>query len=300
MSGAARPAVDGLRKLKHTGFVARKKLRPRAIEVRDFAFRRYDRVRPYRFDLDRYRDPRGSYPFDFFLHRSPEADMLSPGLPPPHVIRCFWTGDNPLTPNRVRGLDILRADNPTTPVDLVTPERVARLVVDGHPLHPAYEFLSAVHRSDYLRAYVSHHRGGGYSDIKPSGASWESAFEQFSDPQVWFVGYPEVDSDICANLGGRLVSDLQRHFASLCGNGAFVVRPRTPLTAEWLAEVHRRLDYHLADLQRHPATDPYGTNADYPVTWIGIMSNVLHPLQLKYLPHLRHAPELTPSFTDYR
>ena len=48
----------------------------------------------------------------------------------------------------------------------MTPANLQDWVVAGHPLHPAYNDLSLVHRSDYLRAYLLHHHGGGYCDLK--------------------------------------------------------------------------------------------------------------------------------------
>ena len=55
---------------------------------------------------------------------------------------------------------------------LVTPDNLGEWLVDDSPLHPAYEDLSLIHRSDYLRGYLMHHHGGGYIDIKQPLGSW--------------------------------------------------------------------------------------------------------------------------------
>ncbi len=294
-------AWQAARQAKHAAYVVGKRLRPRVIAGRDHLYAATARLRPYRFSVERYQDPRGSLPFDFFLHQDPPPGWVVEGLATPRVIRCLWTGDNPLTDNRRRGLDALQRMNPDVPVELITADRVAELVVPEHPLHAAYPLLSAVHRSDYLRGYLLHHHGGGYADIKPTRAAWTGAFDLLeADPGAWVVGYPEVDSDLVANLGGRLGRDVRASWSQLIGNAVFVARPRTPFTAEWLAEAERRLDYYHAALRRHPASDPYGRSPGYPVTWIGLQADVVQPLQLKHLDHVRQDPRLLPQLHDYR
>ncbi|MEU5467039.1 hypothetical protein [Kocuria salsicia] len=55
-------------------------------------------------------------------------------------------------------------------MELVTPENLSDWVLPQHPLHRAYENLSLVCRSNYLRASLTHHHGGGYCDLKASAA----------------------------------------------------------------------------------------------------------------------------------
>jgi hypothetical protein len=47
-----------------------------------------------------------------------------------------------------------------------------------YPLHPAFKYLSYVHKSDYLRSYFMHFYGGGYADIKKysSNNNWKECF----------------------------------------------------------------------------------------------------------------------------
>jgi len=145
-----------------------------------------------------------------------------------------------------------------------------------------------------------HFHGGGYSDIKAAQHGWAPSFAAFDDPDVWVVGYPEIEYDICANLEGRLGRDVRASWSRLVGAGAFIVRPRTLFTAQWYEEVLRRVDYHSRDLATHPATDPFGEAGGYPVTWIALASLIFHPLQLKYMPHVRQDTRLLPVLTHYR
>src|SRR5690606_1936777 len=74
------------------------------------------------------------------------------------VLYAFWTGNNELTENRLRCLESIKK-NSGVPFVLVTPGNLEEYIVNEHPLHPAYEYLSLIHRSDYLRCYFMHHHG---------------------------------------------------------------------------------------------------------------------------------------------
>ena len=94
------------------------------------AFRDVERVHPYRYRPQRYAGT--------FLDRSIPDN--GPQNMPSRVF-AVWTGTYPLTPNRARGLEELRA-RLGVPVELVTPTTLDRWLVPGQPLHPAYDHLT--------------------------------------------------------------------------------------------------------------------------------------------------------------
>lgn len=293
--------VRVLRQAKHHVYVLSKRLRPRAVQARDSLYRARIRVSQFTYSDDDYRDPRGYHAFDHFLDRDAAPETVSSRhLSPPRVLYVLWTGENEMSQTRVRCLDEIRRVNSDLDVRLVTPANLESHLVPDHPLHPAFQRLSLVHRSDYLRCYFMHHLGGGYTDVKAPLHPWGPVWDGFSDPDVWMVGQPEVNSDLVANLGGRLRRDVQREFSRLSINSSFIMRPGTPLTAEWYDEVQRRMDYYSRDLERFPAVDPMGVGGGYRVTWIALQSQVLHPLQLKHLPHVRTDERLTVDLSEYR
>jgi hypothetical protein len=287
------------RQAKHAAFVARKTLRTQYIKGRDVAFAAYDRRFPYHLDTERHRDSWGNMPRMYFLHRDPPAGTTT-SLPAPPKVYLFWTGDNALTPGREAGVASIRRHNPDLDVVLVTPANLAELVLDDHPLHPAYANLSLNHRSDYLRAYFMHHHGGGYSDIKQTDHAWRDALHHLnSSPGLWLIGYPEVSSSSCGGRDALLGPDIRRHFSSLIGCATYFVRPGTPFTAEWLRELERRLDYYADEIAISPG-NTWGDNPGYPIAWIELGSDIFHALQLKYLDHLAQDPALLPHFDDHR
>ncbi len=131
MSVGGEMAIHAAKQIKHRGFVINKHARrwttARAWEVHDAAFTAWAKVRPYRFDPARY--PGGE-----FITQDPPVASLPSELP--RVLWCCWTGDNPLTPNRERGLASLIEQNPELEVRLVTRDTLADWVLPEAPLHP--------------------------------------------------------------------------------------------------------------------------------------------------------------------
>lgn len=268
--------------------------------MRNSLYARLDERVPYRFDVDRHRNRVGELPRMYFLHRDPPTGTTDVPRPAPRRLFLLWTGDNEIPLNRRTGITSIREVNPDLEVVLVTPESLADWVVPDHPLHPTCEHLSLVHRSDYLRAYLLHHHGGGYADVKPMTGGFGPAIELLgSDRDAWMVGYREVSSDLVGGRDARLGPELRRRYRSIAGAGAFATRPGTPLTGEWLREIERRLAYYAEDLAEHPG-DVFGTNPGYPIQWIELGADVLYPLELKHLSHVRYDDSLRPQTENHR
>lgn len=237
----------------------------------------------------------------------------------PRRIFAFWTGGNPLTANRKRSLRTFSITG-LTPI-LVTAENLSDWVDSQHPLHPAFDFLSAVHQSDYLRAYFMYHHGGGYADIKVQTGSWLATIERLRNSR-WFLGagyreirggVVELDLSIIENrryvlsqpvpqIVARATTNIMRALRPfLIGNGAFYFRQGTNYAKWWLAEAERRLDLLLPELERFPPIDPRDrrpSSSGYPVPWAFIMGDINAPLAtLHAVRLLRSLPR--PVFHDY-
>jgi hypothetical protein len=247
-----------------------------------------DLARPYS-----YRD--GFLP-ESFIARTPKTTEHA-GRPAPSHVFALWTGDNEMSANRAAALADMRS---RLPVTLITPSNLPTWVVPDAPLHPAYRDLSFVHRSDYLRAYLMHHHGGAYLDIKRGYGDVVGAVERMNaSPGHWMASFRELGPGTAAPEPGDVGAALRRHYRRLIAMCAFAARPGSPLTHEWLAEVHRRLDLVRPALARTPG-NALGDNAGYPIEWTWILGGVLHPLCLKYPERLRMDAEFRPSLTDYR
>ena len=286
-----RSLVQLAKDAKHAQLVARRRAPEVPGILRDRAFRAMDRVRPYS-----YRE--GDFPDSFVSHHPKSSAAPSTPLPP--RIFVMWTGDNSLTPNRAEALDEIRAIAAGTEVVLISPDSLPEWILDTHPIHPSYQHLSLNHRSDYLRAYLLHHHGGAYLDIKRGYGDVRAGMDALqSASDKWVAGYRELGADSVSTAPGTIRTALRRHHGMLLGNGAFAVRPRTPFTTEWLTEVHRRMHGWAAGLARAPG-NTFGTNDGYLVPRTAVQGDVFHPLCLKYADRLMFNERFRPSFENYR
>lgn len=218
--------------------------------------------------------------------------------PVPRRIFVFWTGTNQLTPNRLAGLEALRQAMPAVDVIMIDRSNLSDWLVE--PLHPAYEYLSAVHKSDYLRCYFMHHHGGAYSDIKPPTSDWTQVFDELeADRSSFAIGYPlETSLEVAAPLGrsGNLV---RREFRRLVGVGAFIFRPHSIFSEEWLRRLHLFLDDKLPELRGSPG-NIWGDNEGYPIEWSEMLGQIFHPLNFALSSGFRQDSRLRPVIENYR
>lgn len=278
----------------------------------------------------------GRYNYTFSKEKYPNSFLANSypsnysGEEAPEVIYCFWTGDNPLTENRKKGLEALEK-NTGIPVKLITPKNLPEYIKPDFPLHKGYELLSYIHRSDYLRCYFMHHYGGGYADIKPFNHSWKPAFEKLNkDKNKYIIGYPELlyggitsvkhrfladksiyrDYEKMKESEEKVFQDLAKHTPLIVGTCSFICKPYTPITTEWYEELHKRMDEAYDALDNFNKTEEnsfiyydmtYPTkDKGYPIPYFHLLGQIIHPLMLKYHKHIIQYKKLLPILKDYR
>lgn len=220
--------------------------------------------------------------------------------PIPHVIWVFWTGDNEITPNRERCLKVL-TESAGVEVKLITPDTLSQYIKDEDPLPECFYSLSCNHRSDFLRTYFMYHYGGGYTDIKENHHSWVAAFDKLEGSKAYGIGYPELRDFVARpSHPETLYNDLYFRYRELIGNGAFIFRPHTEFSKQWYSECRKRLDEYSEKVMMNPATDPFGSNKNYPIPWAYLQGLIFHPLCLKFTGHLLKDKSILPNLSDYR
>ena len=185
-------------------------------------------------------------------------------------------------------------------VVLVTDDNIGDYV-PAYDLHPAFPYLSSVHKADYLEAYFMHTFGGAFHDIKRESRSFLSFFKVLeNNSDAWALGYKEQQPGHigCFSLTAQIIGiechQVKDEWRHLIGNGMGIFRPRTPLTSAWLALVHRRLDGLLHVLKEHPSPFPrccFNHENGYPLTWNELKGGTLHPLEA----YFKHAGRLLQS-----
>jgi hypothetical protein len=203
---------------------------------------------------------------------------------------CFWTDDNLMSNDRLNALSSIK--NSDLEVIFINGDALSSWLVDDAPLHPAYKYLSSVHKADYLRCYFMHHYGGAYSDIKILDQSWLSSYEELNNSNYLVSGYKEL-SVLDTARGRGFMKDiwLASNFFRIIGCGAFICKPNTSFTTEWLKAVHKILDCKYDLLAANPAQNPRDHlsrqfinkhKSKYPLRWTEICGEVFHPLSLRY------------------
>lgn len=275
---------------KHRVFVAIKPLRWWWYESTEPAVRTLHRLAPLRYDP---RDFAGTFVLGGNEPARPTRE------PVPRRIFVFWTGDNPLSSNRLEALATMRRVVEVEVV-LVTQAELAAWEVADRPFHPLVGQLSFIHRADYYRAYFLHHHGGGYADLKRATHGWKAVFDRMDASDGWMAGYRVPVRLMTPNMEDPHLERLMRRWSDRrLGQSAYLARPRTPLTQEWLAEVERRIDTHAENLRQHPG-NARGTNPDYPVPFNSLLAQVLDPLQVKYSDHLVYDDRLMMDHENYQ
>ena len=182
-----------------------------------------------------------------------------------------WTGSNKMSELRRSCLNniyrYIEAD-----VILVTKDNLNYYNNKNYPIHEAYQYLSDIHKSDYLRCYLLHNYGGSYIDIKPLDFSIKKFSDDLKNNENIF-GYNGWHN---GNTG----------YPSVC---SFMYKQNTQFTNELMDKIHKYLDSKLEALKKYPAKhprhDPHVSlikNYPYPIGWGDITDKILRKIIIKY------------------
>lgn len=209
------------------------------------------------------------------------------------MIFTFWTGTNQMSENRIKSLDTIAAFS-GVPVALITRKNLYDFAI--YPIHKAYEYLSDVHKSDYLRCYFMHYFGGGYCDIKHIERPWKPAFERLEKSGAYALGYKEVSPNHVAECNTpEQKKELQLNYRKLIGCGAFIFMSYTPMTQDWFNAVESVMTAKYELLKANPG-NVRGDNPGYPLRWTELLGDILHPLCLKYQGKILQDDSIKPNF----
>lgn len=246
------------------------------------------------------------------------------------IVYVFWTGTNPMTKNRLKGIKSMK-EKLGVDISIITINNLNKYILKDFPLHPAYKYLSRIHKSDYLRCYFMHHYGGGYSDIKRHSGSWRKYFNIINNnPNIWKIGLggfkpPSLAFDIAypKEYNKKERKNLKMYHNKMVCVGFMICRQYTPYTYEWYNLLHKRLDNYLPKLKKNPAifsresfdrlpSKYWGDESDpelkklpcpkkrtkYPISWNRILGQIVYPLQVKYIKHIKYGLPM-PDFKNY-
>ena len=197
------------------------------------------------------------------------------------TIFAFWHSDDldTMTHLRKSSFDCLYKFTNCN-IELITPSRLKDFILKDSPLHPGFEYLSAVHKSDYLRTYFMNFHGGGYADIKVPGGDWNKAFDDLLvNTKMVANGYREEQPSHIA------YHDSQIYYDKLIGNGSYIIRPQTEFTIRWFNELNELLDKKLDLLKANPAKHEYDKAEEgngYPIEWNEMLGRIFHKISVDF------------------
>ncbi len=223
-----------------------------------------------------------------------------------NTIFCMWAGTNPMSSQRIQALWSIY-NNTRCPVVYINHQSLRDWEKPEHPYHPAFEYLSDTHKSDYMRCYLMHHYGGGWADIKHTSADWRPHFKTLRISNALAIGYQEI-ADGIPHLKGPLGDKLRANYKENIGLCAFIFKRSSLITQDWYTQLHKKLDGLFHELQKFPATHPQDEPqkkldeqaiSSYPISWAGILGEIFHPIIYSNKHRVKQAP-LEPLFHSYR
>lgn len=217
---------------------------------------------------------------------------------------CFWFGE-PMSNNRKQCFDSIQRYSKVS-VILVTEENLENFIVAGYPIHPAFKFLSATHKSDYLRSYFMYHHGGAYTDIKTCNFDWNPYFEILDTSNRSFVGCPQYSSKHIA------YKPYKEFYSQLAGCTNFIFKKHSRFGKLWLDTTNHVLDLKINTLTANPGDyhprailggvqgcPSLYVNSKYPLKWNELLGQVFHKLQYENLDEFLIAVPF-PDISNYR
>jgi len=218
-----------------------------------------------------------------------------------------WLGPGQMSSQREKAF-LSIVSHCSVPFNFITNKNVESWIDPNAPLHPAYSYLSAVHQSDYLRCYLMHKYGGGYTDIKTNLNNWNFFFDALELSNKLGAGYIEPSPNGVARVGGIKEKLLKENYQNLLGFCSFIFKSNTKFTQSWFDQVNNLLDRNLQELILNPAKHPQDHNgatfegghiSQYPIPWTGLGGDIFHPLTLDFKDQFIHL-DMAPSFQNYR
>lgn len=296
--------IQPLKTIKHQAFLIRKNFIPR---TKNRAYPLLSSLNSYSFSRSRYEVKHGPTTIPtsstFLVNHLLFSDPPFKELPEaPKQIFTIWFG-GVMSENRKRGLKKLQDSNPQLEFHVVTEQNLENWVVKDHPLHPAFPYLSDVHKSDYIRTYLMYHHGGVYSDVKAITINWKNLLEQLNNNHsLYAIGPSESTFENVSRApgSGQLGKDQVVNYQSTLYPAAYACKPLSPFAQEHLEEIERRLSYFENLLKHNPPEQPWGYNPEYPIVWNTLHGQIFSPLNLKYHNHITAIPGILNDFGNHR
>lgn len=205
------------------------------------------------------------------------------------TIYCFWFG-KPMNNVRKQCLDSVK--------QLATRSKCRLILINDNnlheyikhdDLHESFKYLSETHKADYMRTYMMHFYGGGYTDIKhyDETANWNNSFTSLAKRKdIFCVGVKETK-------GGSPIPGIDE--SKLITNCAYIFKKNTPFTNDWYSKMMEKMKEKGEMLKKYPSIHPQcGIPVEnrpgnkeckdykYPLYWSELLGSIFHVINYQY------------------
>ncbi len=97
---------------------------------------------------------------------------------------------------------------------MVTKNNIEQFLIENHALHKNFWLLTHENQTEYIKAYLMHFYGGGYTEIKSISDSWIGPFTKLYLSDCWVLSWEDC----------------------------FLCKPNTPFTMEWYVGITEVMD----------------------------------------------------------
>jgi len=204
----------------------------------------------------------------------------------PRKIFCFWFGDE-MSKNRQKCFNSI-IETSCVDVILITEKNLENFILADYPLHLGFNFLSSVHKSDYLRSYFMYFYGGGYTDIKMNNHDWNPYFDQLDKSDKDFLGCKETRPEYTA------LPHLKEYYNLLVSPGKYIFKKNTFFGNQWHKKTQEKMNSIYDSLVLnpglyHPRAEFGGVQGEkgnfkkskYPLAWNELLGQLFHQLQFE-------------------
>ncbi|MBM3349911.1 MAG: hypothetical protein FJY58_09500 [Betaproteobacteria bacterium] len=199
---------------------------------------------------------------------------------------CMWPGKDQLPKERAAELFSIISSSDSAVVYL-NDLSYGKWEIPEAPFHPALKYLSECHRSDYLRVYLMHYYGGGYTDIKFTYKSWKGAFKTLKQSDAYVLGYKPKKIGMSEKYQDPVfLKEIEEKYLPFgIGHVAFIFKRQTPLTLHILNRLHKHLDEYQGQLMANPSRTQKdwlgkilddGSTSKYPLHYTELGPDLFH------------------------
>lgn len=167
----------------------------------------------------------------------------------------FWWGNNisTMSEHRKNCFQSIYSNSGIETIEFITPWNYKQYEVTEHPFHEGFEYLSEVHKGDYLRAYIIYYFGGCWTDVKYIDHDWNRYFDLLEqNPDKWGIGFQEMIIDPKTQL--YRVHNSDHPHAKCISMAHFIFRKKTPLFFDYISRIEYKINQKIDLLKKYPGS----------------------------------------------